>query len=148
MNDKSSQVIDTMARKCIVGRMRLMNRVITGLYDSALRPLGVKASQFNILVVTGQLGLARPAEVCSILRLDTSTLSRNVERMRTQGWLEIVPAEDARAQPFRLTEQGRLLLEQCAPAWERAQQGAEELLGEEGMTLLDKLARKLGLPMS
>lgn len=32
--------------------------------------------------------LARPAQVCDILQLDTSTLSRNVERMRAQGWLD------------------------------------------------------------
>lgn len=148
MNDKSSQVADMIACRCIAGRMRLVNRVITSLYDNAFRPLGVKASQFNILVVAGKLGLARPAEVCAILRLDTSTLSRNVERMRTQGWLEVVPAEDARTQPFRLTNQGKRLLEQAAPAWKQAQQEAEQLLGDDGMALLGKLAGKLGMPMS
>jgi DNA-binding MarR family transcriptional regulator len=148
MNDKSSQVADMIACRCIAGRMRLVNRVITSLYDNAFRPLGVKASQFNILVVAGKLGLARPAEVCEILRLDTSTLSRNVERMRTQGWLEVVPAEDARTQPFRLTNQGKRLLEEAAPAWKQAQQEAEQLLGKDGMALLGKLAGKLGMPMS
>lgn len=148
MSDKNNQVIDTIARTCIAGRLRLVNRVITGLYDNALRPLGVKASQFNILVVAGKLGFARPAAVCAILRLDTSTLSRNVERMRTQGWLEVVPSEDAREQPFRLTTQGKRLLEQAAPAWKQAQQEAEQLLGEDGVALLGKLAGKLGMPMS
>jgi DNA-binding MarR family transcriptional regulator len=148
MSDKSNQVIDAIACRCVGARMRLVNRVITGLYDNALRPLGVKASQFNILVVAGKLGLARPAEVCVILRLDTSTLSRNVERMRTQGWLEIVPGEDARTQSFRLTTQGKRLVEQAGPAWEKAQQEAEQLLGKEGMALLSKLAGKLGMPMS
>ena len=147
MSDKSSQVVDSIAGCCIGARVRLLNRVITGLYDNALRPLGVKASQFNILVVAGKLGLARPADVCAILRLDTSTLSRNVERMRTQGWLEVVPAEDARTQPFRLTTQGKQLLEQAAPAWKKAQQEAEKLLGNDGMALLGKLAGRLGMPM-
>jgi DNA-binding MarR family transcriptional regulator len=147
MSDKSNQVIDTIAGNCIAGRMRLVNRVITGLYDNALRPLGVKASQFNILVVAGKLGLARPGDVCAILRLDTSTLSRNVERMRTQGWLEVVSGEDARTQPFRLTTRGKRLLEQAAPAWEKAQREAEKLLGNDGMALLGKLAGKLGMPM-
>ena len=148
MSDKSSQVIDTIARTCIAGRLRMVNRVITSLYDNALRSLGVKASQFNILVVAGKLCLARPADVCDILRLDTSTLSRNVERMRTQGWLEVVSSEDARTQSFRLTTQGKRLLEQAAPAWKQAQQEAEELLGDDGMALLGKLAGKLGMPMS
>jgi DNA-binding MarR family transcriptional regulator len=126
----------------------LVNRVITGLYDNALRPLGVKASQFNILVVAGKLGLARPAEVCEILRLDASTLSRNVERMRVQGWLEVAPTDDARMQPFRLTAQGKRLLEQAASAWKKAQREAEQLLGDDGMAFLGKLAGKLGMPMS
>ena len=147
MSDKNCHVIDTIAGKCIAGRLRLVNRVITGLYDDAFRPFGVKASQFNILVVAGKLGLARPADVCAILRLDTSTLSRNVERMRTQGWLEVVPAEDARTQPFRLTAQGKRLLEQAAPAWQKAQQEAEKLLGDDGVALLGKLVGKLGMPM-
>src|SRR5438094_2431370 len=93
-----SPAIDTIARDCIAVRLRLLNRVITNLYDDALRPLGLKVSQLNILVVTAKLGLTRPAQVCELLQLDTSTLSRNVERMRAKpkGWLEVVPGEDAR----------------------------------------------------
>src|SRR5260370_41744513 len=94
-------------------------------------------------MVTAKLGLARPAQVCEILQLDTSTLSRNVERMRAHGWLEVVPGEDARTQPFRLTHQGRRLIEKAVPAWEEAQRQAAELLGDEGIALLDKVAKKL-----
>ena len=145
-NQKTSPAIDAIARNCIAVRLRLLNRVITNLYDDALRPLGLKVSQVNILVVTAKLGLAQPAKVCDILHLDTSTLSRNVERMRSKGWLEVVPGEDARFQPFRLTAQGRRLLERAAPAWERAQQQATELLGEDGVALLNKTVSKLGMP--
>jgi DNA-binding MarR family transcriptional regulator len=144
-NQKSSQAVDTIARNCIAVRLRLLNRVVTNLYDDALRPLGLKVSQLNILVVTAKLGLAQPAKVCDILRLDTSTLSRNVERMRAKGWLEVVPGEDARTQPFRLTTQGRRLLERAVPAWEQAQEQAGELLGDEGIALLNKAASKLGI---
>jgi DNA-binding MarR family transcriptional regulator len=138
--------IDTIARSCIAVRLRLLNRVVTNLYDDALRPLGLKVSQLNILIVTAKLGLARPARVCDILHLDTSTLSRNIERMRAHGWLETVPDEDARAQPFRLTAQGRRLIGKAVPAWEEAQRQAAELLGDEGIALLEKAARKLGGP--
>ena len=104
---KNPTTIDTIARNCIAVRLRSLNRVVTGIYDDALRPVGMRISQLNILVVAAKLGLARPAQVCEFLQLDTSTLSRNVERMRAQGWLEIVPGEDARTQPFRLTATGR-----------------------------------------
>jgi len=119
----------------------MLNRVITNLYDEALRPLGVKVSQMNILVATAKLGLARPAQVCDILQLDASTLSRNVERMRAREWLEVVPGDDARAQPFRLTPAGKKLLERTIPAWQKAQHKAVEFLGQEGVALLGKVMR-------
>src|ERR1700741_5404791 len=127
--DKPTSSIDTISRTCIAVRLRLLNRVVPNLYDNALRPLGLKVSQLNILIVTARLGLARPTQVCDILQLDTSTLSRNVERMRKHGWLESVPEEDARAQPFRLTPQGKWLIEKSIPAWEEAQSQAAALLG-------------------
>src|SRR5438552_2655741 len=144
MDNPTTSSIDTIARTCIAVRLRLVNRVITNFYDDALRPLGLKVSQLNILVVTAKLGLARPAQVCDILQLDASTLSRNLERMRAQGWLEVVPEDDARAQPFRLTPQGKRLIEKATPAWEEAQRQAKELLGDEGITLLDKASKELG----
>ena len=146
MDKIDSGSIDTIARTCIAVRLRLLNRVVTNFYDDALRPLGLKASQLNILIVAAKLGLARPAQVCDILHLDPSTLSRNVERMRAHGWLEAVPEEDARAQPFRLTAQGKRLIEKAVPAWEEAQRRATELLGDEGIALLNRAAKKLGGP--
>ena len=147
-NPKDSSAIDTIARNCIAVRLRLLNRVVTNLYDDALRPLGLKVSQLNLLVVTAKLGLVQPARVCDLLQLDPSTLSRNVERMRAKGWLEVVPGEDARTQPFRLTAQGRRLLEQAVRAWEVAQGKAAELLGEDGVALLTNTAGKLGMPQT
>ena len=145
MTDRTSKQVDRVAASCIAVRLRLLNRVITNLYDEALRPLGLKVSQLNVLVVTARLGVARPAQVSEVLHLDLSTLSRNVDRMRARGWLETVPEEDARTQPFRLTEQGRRLLERAIPAWEKAQQQAALLLGEPGVAVLDEAAKRLGL---
>jgi DNA-binding MarR family transcriptional regulator len=146
MATAKNQVIETIAGTCIAVRLRLLNRVVTSFYDEALHPLGLKVSQLNILVVTAKLGLARPATVCQILQLDVSTLSRNVERIRARGWLEVLAGEDARTQHFRLTKEGRRLVERAVPAWEEAQRRATELLGREGIALLDKAAEKLGGP--
>src|SRR5262245_12898110 len=140
MTSQSDDPIETIVRECIAVRVRLLNRVITSLYDDALRPLGLKVSQLNILVAAAKLGLARPAMVCKILQLDTSTLSRNVERMRKNGWIESVADEDARMQPFRLTAKGQRLLDRAVPAWSQAQQSATELLGENGAKVLAKTA--------
>ena len=145
MDNATTSSIDAIARNCIAVRLRLLNRVVTNLYDDALRPLGLKVSQLNILIVTAKLGLARPAQVCEVLQLDASTLSRNVKPLQARGWLEVVPDEDARAQPFRLTAKGKRLIEKAVPAWEQAQRQATELLGDEGIALLDRAARKVGM---
>jgi DNA-binding MarR family transcriptional regulator len=140
--------IDTIARTCIAVRLRRLNRVVTNFYDDALRPLSLKVSQLNILIVTARLGLARPGQVSEILQLDTSTLSHNIKRMmmKDRPWLEVVPEEDARTQPFRLTAEGQRLIEKAIPAWEEAQRQAAQLLGAEGVALLYKAAEKQGEP--
>ena len=135
--------VDTIAQQCVALRLRVLNRVVTKIYDEALRPLGIKTSQLNILVAAGKLGLASPLRVCEILHLDPSTLSRNVERMRARGWLEAVSVEDAREQPFRLTGEGKELLEQAGPPWETAQERARQLLGEGMVALLGETVQRL-----
>lgn len=134
--------IDTIAKTCIAGRMRLLNRVVTSIYDDALRPFGLKISQGNILILTGKLGVASPGQVCEYLQLDMSTLSRNVDLMRKNGWLEDVPGEDARSRPFRLTPAGKRLIEKAIPAWERAQAETRELLGDDFVSALNKAAKR------
>jgi DNA-binding MarR family transcriptional regulator len=130
-SDRPSKMIVKVANECIAVRLRMLNRVITNIYDDALRPLDLKVSQMNILVGAAHKGVVRPVEVCEHLHLDVSTLSRNVERMKARGWLEVVPDDaDGRSQPFRLTPQGRKLLEKAVPAWAEAQEEVKKLLGE------------------
>ena len=140
--DKPATSIETIAKICIAGRLRLLNRVVTNIYDDALRPFGLKISQGNILILTGKLGVASPVQVSEYLQLDISTLSRNVELMRKNGWLEEVPGEDARSHPFRLTTEGKRLIEKAIPAWEKAQAEAKELLGDDFVAVLNKAATR------
>ena len=142
--DKPTTCIDTIARTCIAVRLRLLNRVVTNLYDDALRPLGLKVSQMNILVAAAKMGTARPIEVCEHLHLDVSTLSRNIERMKARGWLEVVPDEDGRSQPFRLTPRGRKLLEKAVPAWNEAQQQVKKVLGDGFVEQLNQATKRVG----
>ncbi len=78
-----------------------------------------------------------------MLQIDLSTLSRNLGRLRARGWIETVTDRDARVHPFRVTDRGRELLEQAYPLWKEAQRRAADLLGEEGVTLLARVARHL-----
>ena len=136
--------IDKIAGECVAVRLRMLNRVITNIYDNALRPLDLKVSQMNILVAAAKMGTARPLAVCEYLHLDVSTLSRNVERMKARGWLEVVPDEDGRSQPFQLTPQGRKLLDKAVPAWSAAQQQVTRVLGDGFVHQLNRAVKRVG----
>jgi DNA-binding MarR family transcriptional regulator len=137
-------MIDKVASECVAVRLRMLNRVVTNIYDNALRSLDLKVSQMNILVAAAKMGTARPIEVCEYLHLDVSTLSRNVERMKVRGWLEAVPDEDGRSQPFRLTSHGRKLLEKAIPAWSEAQQQVKKVLGDAFVEQLNQAMKRVG----
>src|SRR6059058_6164510 len=142
--ERVQAMVDKIAGECIAVRLRMLNRVITNIYDDALRPLDLKVSQMNILVAAAKMGTVRPLEVCEYLHLDVSTLSRNVERMKVRGWLEVVPDNDGRSQPFQLTPQGRKLLEKAVPAWSEAQQRVTTVLGDGFVHQLSRAVKRIG----
>src|SRR3954469_6510009 len=80
---------ELIAGECLAVRVRTLNRVVSALYDDALRPLRLRVGQLNLLVAVARLGTARPGDLCRILRMEKSTLSRDVEVMRRNGWLDI-----------------------------------------------------------
>ncbi|MDI3464591.1 MAG: hypothetical protein OJF50_003412 [Nitrospira sp.] len=68
--------------------------------------------------------------------------------MLTNGWIEeLIDGEDGRGSPLQVTAKGRDLLSQIVPSWRKAQDRARKLIGDEGETLLKRLAaNKFGLP--
>jgi DNA-binding MarR family transcriptional regulator len=138
--ERAAEVI----RDCVATRLRMANRVVTKVYDDALRPLGLTVTQMSMLAVAEDRGLIRQSEVGAELQLDDSTLSRNLERMRANGWLQEVSAEDARVHSYGLTEAGRALLDKAIPAWRASQRRARRLLGRAGVQALRRFARGHG----
>ncbi len=138
---ESKDVIEDMANGCLMGRARLLTRVLTGLYDDEFRPFGLKATQLNLLVVIAQIGPVRRIEIGRMIHLDPSTLTRNLHVMLSNGWIEeIADDEDGRGLPVQVTQRGKALLEHVSPAWMRAQEKAAKLLGADGAALLRKLS--------
>jgi DNA-binding MarR family transcriptional regulator len=139
--DHGHGLIDQIACECLLMRVRKLDRVLTGIYDAELRPFGLKATQSNLLVLVAKAGPIRRIEIGKRLRLDPSTLTRNLKIMLTNGWIkEIADGEDGRGLPVQITAQGRDLLNQIGPAWRKAQTRTEKFLGEDGATLLRRLA--------
>lgn len=134
----------TIASSCLAFRLRKINRAVTALYDEALRPHGLKASQLNLLVATDRLGEAPLKRLGELLVLERSTLSRNVERLVARGWLE--PHREGAGQRTRAvstTAAGRQLLADVLPAWKQAQARARALVGPDVSQALADLAGRL-----
>ena len=125
--------------ECIALRVRLLNRAITAIYDDALRKAGLTVNQFSMLTVVSRIKHPTAKDVSGFLLMDPSTASRNLERMRKEGWIKGTPGEDARYQKLTLTDKGLRLLEKAHPAWRKAQQKAEQLLGEQNSVSLKKV---------
>jgi hypothetical protein len=71
-------------------------------------------------------------------------LSRNLELMRANEWLEEVSADDARVHSYRLTQKGSILLNEAIPAWRNAQGEAIRLLGDAAVEALREFAQVQG----
>lgn len=138
------RLVDDIACNCLMGRARLLARVVTGIYDEELRPFGLKASQLNLLVVIAQIGPVRRAEIGRVLRFDASTLTRNLQVMLSNRWIEEArDHSDGRGLPLQIAKSGATLLAEIAPAWRQAQRRALALLGEEGSSVLTEVSNRL-----
>jgi len=140
----NKDTIEQIGCECLLSRARILNRVLTGIYDDELRSFGLKATQLNLLVAVARIGLVRRIDIGKRLHLDPSTLTRNLKIMLTNGWIEeIINGEDGRGSPLQVTAKGRALLNQIGPSWRKAQDRTQKLIGDDGATLLRKLAANM-----
>ena len=136
----SPSAASKMNQACIADKLRLLNRIVTQLYDKALRPTGLTTSQMNILVVVAKFGEATPVEVGNWLHLEKSTLSRNVRRLQHSGWVTIRPSGKGRTHTLKLTVKGNRALRKALPLWESAQKKAKTILGKAGIGEIMRVA--------
>src|SRR5437763_983032 len=115
---------ELIAAECLAVRVRTLNRTVSAIYDEALRPHGIRVGQLNLLVAVAKMGTARPGDLCRFLRMEKSTLSRDVELMRRNGWLLVDSSGDGRARPLKISAEGEALIEAVVPAWRQAQEKA------------------------
>jgi len=112
-----------IAKECYGVRVRALSRVVSRIYDEELRDLGIKMSQLNILVFATLRPGRRAADVGERLHIEKSTVSRNLARMESRGWITT-------SEGVRMTPSGTRLFERAVPAWRRAQKRVRDELGE------------------
>jgi DNA-binding MarR family transcriptional regulator len=144
MNKREASILaKAVAEECLGYRVRLLNRVITNIYDRAMQPLGLKANQANILTMLSYIGHASSADISRVLVMEKSTVSRTVDRMKKNGWINVEGHGNGPSQTITVTAQGRKLMAAAYEQWKKAQKQAAELLGEEGVAAILKLHEKV-----
>lgn len=128
----------TIMEECLALRVRRLSRIVTRLFDGALRPFGITVSQLSLLVVLERSGPSTPLAVARKLDLDKSTLSRNLRRLIENGWVR--EGSDGPRKRLELTSLGRGLLGRAYGSWQKVQGQAEKRLGHGLVGALQQLA--------
>jgi DNA-binding MarR family transcriptional regulator len=101
------------------------------LYESALAPLDLTATQFAILVAVQLRGSVPLSRLAHALVLDRTSLYRAVKPLERRGCLRIVPGRTLRERVATLTAKGRGLLARALSIWERVQERLVDALGAD-----------------
>lgn len=106
---------------CVCFALRRTARLVTQLYDAALRPHRLRATQFPILVAGSRREEIPLPELAAWLGMDRTTLLRNARPLARRKLLEVVPEGGSRRTLVRVTPAGRALLARAYPAWKNVQ---------------------------
>lgn len=115
--------------QCVCASLRKASRAITQMYDQALRPSGIRSTQFNILAEIHLAGEATQVELTGRLHLDQTTLTRSLKLLEEMNLLERSPRKDGRLRALRLTPDGVATFRKALPLWEQTQQEVVAALG-------------------
>jgi DNA-binding MarR family transcriptional regulator len=128
---------------CMCANFRRASRTLTQLYDQALRPEGLRATQFTILQALTLAGEVTQGELGSVLAIDSTTLTRTLKIMRREGWVRMRRGEDRREWKLGLTQEGEVLYRRASPAWERTQRKVRRQIGSVEWEQLMRLTNRL-----
>lgn len=126
---------------CMGMHVRRASRILTQVYDSALRPVGLVLNQFTLLV---SIHLVEPIPITRLaqeLFTDQTTLTRNLKLLEKRGWVAIEPGDDRRIKLVSLTAEGQAVLAEALSSWKQAQAEVMQHLGQQNwQTLLSLLS--------
>jgi len=126
---------------CFCAAFRRVERILTRHYDGHLRKCGLHASQVGILFFVSSNDLLTQQELSQQLSMDKATLSRNLQLLIRDGYLEAQAGEDRRTRLMTLTAAGKRKVKQAVPLWEEAQSSLSEKLGKDFEGILSQLNR-------
>lgn len=133
---KRSEIV----QNCTCFNLRKTTRAVTQLYDEALKPCGLYATQFTLLAAISSNDKVTITELSKALIMDRTTLTRNLHPLQKNGWVEVIPGEDKRTRILSLTRPGKKLLKEAMTHWSQVQKQVVKTLGKRNWEeLLDNL---------
>jgi len=137
----SPPLIETAS--CLCWAARRSARAITRRFDRALRPYGLRATQFSLLALLELKGAQSMTELADSVGADRTTLTRNLALMEAQGLVEIQPGEDARARLVAIARAGKRALTEAFETWRATQDEITRRIGGPAADSLRQTARAL-----
>lgn len=134
-----SEIAESTAGMCVATRVRQLSRIVTRVYDDAMRPHGITGSQFTLLTQLGARDGITAVEIGQDLDIEKSTLSRNLKRLLALGMITMDPPAGRRGRGLHLTSKGESVIRSAYPVWQDAQRRAMMALGPESRSQLDGL---------
>ena len=116
-----------MFTDCYATQFRRSSNALTRIYDDALRPVGIRITQFSLLRGLARLGDASVTQLAQEACLDRTTMSRNMKLLIEAGWVDVIPAStDKREKVLHINAKGHLVIKRAMRYWARAQKRIEE----------------------
>lgn len=128
----SASLLDPL--DCISYRLRRAARITAKSYDEALRPSGLRNTQFTLLATLKRLGESNIGDLSEALAIDGTTMTRNLEVLYRRNLVENIAADDERVRKVGLTAQGATTLRNALPLWRKAQRQAIDALSPDRWT--------------
>ena len=133
------------ATPCSCAMLRRSARRVSQAYDRALKPAGLKLSQYSVLANVARAEGVTITQLAARMGLDRTTLTRNLRPMISTGWIRLKAARDRRAQAVHLTASGTAMLERARPLWREAERSFAKRLGPERLDALRALLDEAAL---
>lgn len=132
-----------MLEDCACQKARVAARALTRAYDHALRPAGLRAGQYAVLVAAATQGPMSITILANALGMDRTTLSRNLGPLEKEGLIAVGPEGRGRRRTLEITKKGRSLLREALPLWKQAQATLRRRLGDRNWAYVHDILERL-----
>lgn len=126
-------------RGCTNLKLRQLMRQVSSHYDQVFVACGLTGTQYSLLSHVVKLGPLRPVDLAKALKVQASTLSRNLQPLVAAGWVEVKAGGDARSHQVVAIEAGLAKRQEAQQLWKKAQQAVNQRLGFERVNALHAL---------